>query len=281
FGNQKIEDWISNVVNDLVDKTLQYEIHEISISENENKSLIILHILEGVDKPYYSVIDRKPIVYLRKGTSVFTAKPSDIKEMFEAKKQNQVVDSKIDISQKAKGKKIQQIGVNHGKIINTDKVTNVTEVVYQPELHITDQEAKLIKDKIEEIVDINDKAGKFKTAKSKSSFFATTWQEFKNRFGVTKYTLIPKDKYQECLDWLQEQIARVHRPKLRKNNNEEWKKQNYGAIYAKSKQIGMEKQDLYNFAYEKLELKEPINSLKELSDVRLKKLYQILFSTKK
>ena len=51
----------------------------------------------------------------------------------------------------------------------------------------------------------------------------------------------------------------------------------YSSIYARSRsEWNMDKQQLYQFTEEKLNLKKPITSLKDLSDIRLKKLYTIL-----
>jgi Putative DNA-binding domain/ORF6C domain len=279
IGNQKIEDWITNVLNDTVDKTVKYDLKILPITEDDEKGIVIINVFEGESKPYYVIIDKKPIPYIRKGTSVFPAKPSDIKDMYLAKTKQKEIQN-TTIKQKAKGQKIQQIGQNFGKIINTDKVQNVTEVIYEPTLHITDQQAKQIKDKVDEIVSINDKAGKFKTTESKSKFYAKTWSDLKNKFSVTKYTLLPKEKFDNCLDWLQSQIAYKHRPKLRSQNNEEWKKQMYSSIYAKAQNdFKMDKIELYKYTQNKLKLDKPITSLKDLSDVKLKKLYQHIFST--
>lgn len=268
LGNQKIDDWIANVLNDLIDKTINYELKILSLDETDEIRVIILSIENGKDKPYYVMIDKKPIPYVRKGTSVFLAKPADLKEMYSSKSK------RGKINQIAKGKNIQQIAQNFGKIVNTNKVQNVTEVKYNPAEHITDSQAKLIKDKVDEIVRINESTGKTSTPK----LYMQTWLSIKNRFNITKYTLLPKEKFEECMTWLQSQIAYNHRPKLRKANNTEWKKQIYKAIYSKIRDKKMSKQDLYDYAYEKLNLKKPISTLKDLSDTRLKKLYQYLFS---
>ena len=190
------------------------------------------------------------------------------------------LNSKVEIKQSAKGKRVQQIGQNFGSIINTEKVQNVTEVLYDKESHITDQQAKRIKDKVDEIVSIHDKAGKLKTSDNKGKFYAATWNSIKNRYGVTKYTLLKKEDFEDCMKWLQTQVAFIHRPILRKHNNSEWRNSMYSSIYARSRsEWNMDKQQLYQFVEEKLNLKKPIISLKDLSDVRLKKLYAILFST--
>ncbi|MDV3472648.1 hypothetical protein CMU02_14810 [Elizabethkingia anophelis] len=282
IGNQKIEDWICNVLNDLVDKSIEYQLNKIPVNEDSTKSVFVLNIAKGKNKPYYLVFDKKSLVYIRKGTSVFGAKPDDIANMYKSSLQNDEdnLNSKIEIKQSAKGKRVQQIGQNFGRIINTEKVQNVTEVLYDKESHISDQQAKQIKDKVDEIVSIHDKAGKFKTSDNKGKFYAVTWSSIKNRYGVTKYTLLRKEDFEDCMKWLQTQIASIHRPILRKHNNSEWKNSMYSSIYAKSRnEWNMDRQQLFKFVEEKLDLKKPITSLKDLSDVRLKKLYNILFST--
>lgn len=268
IGNQKIEDWIANVLNDLIDKTVNYELKILALDETDEIGIIILNIENGKNKPYYVMVDKKPIPYIRKGTSVFLAKPADLREMYFSKSKE------AKISQIAKGKNIQQVGQNFGKIINTNKVQNVTEVNYNSNEHITDSQAKQIRDKVNEIVKINENTGKLNTGQ----LFKQTWTGIYNRFGITKYTLLPIEKFEECMSWLQSQIAYEHRPKLRKSNKPEWKKQMYKAIYAKIRNKNMSREALYDYAYEKLNLKKPINSLKELSDTRLKKLYQYLFN---
>lgn len=279
LGNQKIEDWISNVLNDLVDKSIDYQLHQIPINDDETPKIVIISIKKGIDKPYYVVVDKKSLAYIRKGTSVFAAKPSDIADMYKATDQSQNSPS-IAIKQQAKGKNIQLIGQNFGKIINAEKVQHVTEVLYDKDAHITDQQAKLIKDKVDEIVQIHDSAGKFKDSASKGKFYASTWSGIKNRYDITKYTLLPKDFFEDCMKWLQSQIASKHRPVLRKHNNIAWKNAMYSSIYAKSRNDwGLDKEGVYTFAHEKLKLKHPINSLKDLSDVHLKKLYGLFFST--
>ena len=185
----------------------------------------------------------------------------------------------IKVTQKSKGNGALQIGVNQGTVIKTEKITQKNEVVIDPEIHITQEQAKKIYDTVNEIVLINEKAGKFKTAADKGRYFAQTWTSFKNRFNVTSYHLLPKEKFDEALNWLKKQIAYEHRPKLRKANNAEWQKNMYGAIYARAQnELKLDKPALYQYAFNKLGLKTPITSLKELSDTRLKKLYQIIFS---
>lgn len=278
-GNGKLEDWITNVLNTNIDKTLDYDIKFISIDEEKDQQfIVVLHLKESSQKPIYVTTDNKSICYLRKGTSVFSAKPNEIKEMY-SKSSVLPESSQINVTQKSKGNHNVQVAVNQGTIIKTDKVVRKNEVLINPDIHISQEQAKEIKDTINRIVDIYEQAGKFKSPEDKKQCFARTWTEFRNRFGLTSYHLLHKDIFDEAISWLQKQIAFEHRPKLRKTNNTHWRNELYKSIYAKAQnQLHLDKSGLYQFAFNKLKLKEPITSLKDLSDTRLKKLYNIIFS---
>jgi hypothetical protein len=278
-GNGKIEDWITNVLNTNTDQTIDYEIKFININDTEIPLyVIVFFIKESKNKPVYVTTDNKSVCYIRKGTSIFSAKPNDIREMYLKSVENSEPRQHI-IKQKSKGNNNLQIAVNQGTVIKTDKIIKKNEVVTNPDIHISQENAKQILDTVGEIVEINEKAGKFKTPSDKGKFFAQTWTSFKNRFNVTSYHLLPKENFDEALSWLKKQIAYEHRPKLRQNNNQQWKKDVYGAIYAKAQnELGLDKEGLYKFAFDKLKLKEPITSLKDLSDVRLNKLYKMVYS---
>lgn len=280
LGNQKIEDWISNVLNDLVDKSMNYEVTQVPISEDESKKVIIIHVMEGKDKPYYVVIDKKPIPYIRKGTSIFAAKPDDIKEMYTTNLKEGKEKVEINIDQKSKGKNSIQVAINQGTIIKTDKITKKNEVHPNPDYHISESQAKTIKDKIDEAVEIQKTVADSKNSnKNIGTLYKETWNSFNSKFKITSYKLLSKDRFEEAYDWLKSQVAYVYSPKLRKNNNDEWRKKLYGSIYAHSQSDWkMSKEQLYKFAFEKLKLKKQILSLKDLNDTNLKKLYKILFS---
>jgi hypothetical protein len=168
---------------------------------------------------------------------------------------------------------------HYGNVIHTNKFQNKTEVVYKPNLHITDKEAKQIKDKIDEIIKIRDLAGKFTAKDSKSKYYRQIWAELYKRYKITKYTLLPKSNFVDCMSWLQSEIAYKHTPTLRNSNNPEWRKNKYAAIHARARnELGMKKEELYLFAFQRLKLKQPIISLTDLNDTNLGKLYKILFA---
>lgn len=154
----------------------------------------------------------------------------------------------------------------------------VNRPIVQPtEIHITQEQASVIRKLINDMVDINYKAGKYKTTEQKSKAYQNFWSSFKNKFNITSYHLLPKEKFTEAETWLHKQVA-LQRPKLRRANNPEWRKEIYTSIYARIKSLSIAKDELYDIAFQKLNLKMPISSLTELNDTNLKKLYQIIYS---
>lgn len=139
MGNQKIEDWISNVLNDLVDKTIVYQLYQIPVNEDGSRKVVLIYIEKGSEKPYYVTADKKYLPYIRKGSSVFLAKPEDIKEMYRRTMSRDATTKEVAIKQQAKGKNIQQIGQNYGNLITTSKIQHITEVLYNKDHHITDE----------------------------------------------------------------------------------------------------------------------------------------------
>lgn len=118
------------------------------------------------------------------------------------------------------------------------------------------------------------------TGKNKGSLFKQEYNTFYKEFKISSYKLLPKDKYEEALIWLRKRNAYKGKKVLRQGNKEEWRKEQYTAIYFKANNLGMSKEDLYLFATEKLALKKPLTSLKELSDTRLEKLYKYIIVKK-
>ena len=274
LGNQKIQDWIANVLNDLVDQTLDYDLHEIPISDNSELSIFIIEVPEGNNKPYFVVNNKKHISYIRKGTSIFESKPSDLDKMYHSRQES--LRSGVNIRQQAKGKSIKQIG----QVINTNEIKKVTEVQYDPEKYVSDEQAKKIKDKVDEIVRINELAGKLTSKSSTGQLYAKTWNSIYKRYSITKYTLLSKVDFDDCINWLQKQIAGIHVPKLRRNDNPTWRKKRDTGIFARINELGMSKAELYQFAFERLSLKTPIFSISELKEQNLDKLYKLIRAKK-
>lgn len=156
-----------------------------------------------------------------------------------------------------------------GDYIKTEKIVRTTQVVHNPDEHITDAQAKEVRDKIMKLAEEMSGDKKYSPSPYKAAYKALY-----NKYKITKYTLLPKDKYEDAMKWLDKQIA-IYRPKLKNVDREQYRKDMYKSIHARANQLHI---DIHEFAETALELKKPISSLKELSDTRLKKLYSKLFS---
>lgn len=136
--------------------------------------------------------------------------------------------------------------------------------------HVPGAVALRIKELIAELADIDTQAGK-------ASTFGQWYNRLYRHFNVTSYQLIPAEQGEEAIEWLQQQKA-IHRPKLRRTNNEAWRRSHYTAIYARAGELGFSKQQLYELAQERLGLKVDVRSLKDIGERNLQKLHNILFS---
>ena len=158
-----------------------------------------------------------------------------------------------------------------GDLIHTKKV--VQKNVLQPgPQHITEEQAYEVKKLIDELVQIDVDSGRQDT-------HGHWYSKLYGRFKVTSYKTIPLEKFDAAISWLRQQKA-INRPKLRRSANPIWRDQLYSAIYGRWRQLGFQKDEIYNFAFERLQLKESIDSLKDLGEQNLKKLYDIVFRIK-
>ena len=184
------------------------------------------------------------------------------------------IEKEVNINQSNSGNNNIQVANStiHELYHNTKKI--VRNIVKPDESCIDDSQAYEIKEKIKQLVDIDIKSGKYSVDDQKKRF-PFWWNSFKKHFKITDYHLIKKSDYDVTMKWLIKMVA-INKPKMRKNNPIEWRKQIYSSIYTKTKAIGLSKPELYSFTYDKLVLKKPIESLTELTDTNLKKLYQLI-----
>jgi hypothetical protein len=156
----------------------------------------------------------------------------------------------------------------YGNYINTDRISQNTKVMHDPDKHITNAQAKEIRDRVQKIAESRSRESKYS--------FPRAYIALHNRYNITSYELLSKDQYEDAIKWLDKQIA-IYRPKLKKVDNEQYRKDMYKSIHARANQLNV---NIHEFASSALELKNPISSLTELSDTRLKKLYRKLYSIK-
>jgi hypothetical protein len=98
------------------------------------------------------------------------------------------------------------------------------------------------------------------------------WQNYlKNTFHLTSYKKLRAERFDEAIQFLNQQRGRSL-PKLRRTNNDEWRNRIYRAIWPLAHELGMSHGQVYDFAFTELGLKKPITSLKELGQQNLEAL---------
>ena len=164
------------------------------------------------------------------------------------------------IRQNIKGNNNIQVANNNAPIIHTGKLKITMEIVHDPELHITDAQALQVREKVIECAMILASDGS-----NKKSLVKKQYGKLYKKFGITKYSLLPKDKFEEAMTWLQKEIA-ASRKVLKESDPEEWRKAHYKAINARGRQMGMDREALLIYASQILSLSNPLFSLKYLND---------------
>jgi len=101
--------------------------------------------------------------------------------------------------------------------------------------------------------------------------FGAVYRLLQRRLEVASYLLIPREKYEDTVRFLQQQRA-IHRSRLRTRNPVAYQNDLYRTIFAGARELGWSGEEVYQFATEKLGLKTAIASLKELSPLQLKTL---------
>ncbi|MFX1668500.1 ORF6C domain-containing protein [Riemerella anatipestifer] len=183
-------------------------------------------------------------------------------------------------NQKIKGNNNIQVGGDfNGNIIKTEKVYNRPKVIHNPDEHITAEQQFEIKSHIDELVRMVSSVDT--NTDSRPKLYKREWGFFKKQFKVSAYQVLPKKDYEDAIKYLKKRIAYLGKPKQRRGDNDAWRKNQYKAINARATQLGMSRDERLAFATEVLELKTPLNSLKELSDTRLNKLYKKIMAKRK
>ena len=178
------------------------------------------------------------------------------------------------IKQTIKGNNNIQVVNNNAPIIHTGELKITMEVVHDPEQHITDAQALQVREKVIECAMIL-----ASDENNKKSLIKKQYGKLYKKFGITKYSLLPKDKFEEAMTWLQKEIA-ASRKVLKESDPEEWRKAHYRAINARGRQMGMDREALLIYASQILSLSNPLFSLKYLNDDLLQKLYNYMFRKK-
>lgn len=169
------------------------------------------------------------------------------------------------VRQKAVGNGNVQVGRDY---IRTEKHTT-RNVIKPTSENITDKQATDIKDMVDKLAEIDVLAGR---PDSHGQWYARLYRKFPCR---NSYHLIHGEDFPQVMAYLRMEAAKS-RPKLRRTNNAEWRKKYTGAIWARTKSIGLSHDAVHQLATERLNLAKPIRSLNELGEQNLEKFYRMV-----
>lgn len=276
----KIDDWIANALNTGTDIVPDYKLHFIPfVNEDDSECyIVILEVIESDKKPIYYIENNQYNCYVRKGSSIFSAKPSEIREMMADKTANEG-GAKI-VTLNSKGDYNTQIGINQGHININPKINKITKVQPNSQDHISQEQARNISEIVKDIIIILEGSGKINNKEERSKAFAEWNGKFNRKFKITTRTMLPKEDYKEALSWIRKQHG-MQISKLRRTDNPAWRNKRYTGIYSKLGELNLPQETAKEIANSIFKLKNPITSLKELGEQNLEKLYKKVMSMKK
>lgn len=105
--------------------------------------------------------------------------------------------------------------------------------------------------------------------------FAAVHRQLQRRFGVASYLLIPRQRFADAVVFLKRQRA-IHRSRLRRRNPAAYAHDFLRAIHARARELGWNRERLCAFATERLGLRQPIASVRELGSNQLRALAELL-----
>ena len=169
------------------------------------------------------------------------------------------------IHQEAHGNGNVQVGRDY---IRTEKHT-IRNVIQPGPEHITDEQAVQIKAMIDDLAEIDVSAGR---PDSHGEWYSRLYRNFPCR---NSYHLIYREDFPAVMTYLSREAAKA-RPKLRRTNNEEWRRRFTRAIWAQAGSLGMSHEEVHQLATERLKLKKPLRSLNELGEQNLERFYRMI-----
>ena len=99
------------------------------------------------------------------------------------------------------------------------------------------------------------------------------WYILRTHFEVSSYKLIPVEKFDEVILFLTNHLRKLQN-KAAETSNSKWRNKYYSAIYAKCKETGLSKEQLYEMIDQYLNV--TVTSLTDLTGSQLKHLYNII-----
>lgn len=116
--------------------------------------------------------------------------------------------------------------VQAGRDVYINKKETVRNEIKPGPEHISEEQAFILSELVKEAVERESKSGK-----EPSKLFAAWWNKLKKHLKVASYRMIPRDRGDEAITWMKQQVA-ILLPKLRRTDNDEWRKKHYIKINA-------------------------------------------------
>ncbi|MFT3783723.1 MAG: hypothetical protein QM790_17050 [Nibricoccus sp.] len=110
---------------------------------------------------------------------------------------------------------------------------------------------------------------------SRKAAFGMWWKRFKNRFEVEKYEELLSSKMENVRSWFCEQRA-IQKRELRTKLPGEWQTNRIIAIKAAMRSMGKSNELYYPQISQRLRMKKPFTSLKELTKKDLERVYTLV-----
>ncbi|ENS5447412.1 hypothetical protein ACE1QC_002275 [Morganella morganii] len=172
---------------------------------------------------------------------------------------------------KVLGSKNFVINESKGVVLNINSTHRKINKITPSDEHITSAQARRIQEIVKALAEKEAASGI-----STRQAFAKWYNAIRKRYDVPSYHLIPNYLGEEAIKWLQQNSA-IKR-KTTPSSKASVKNEYYAAIWARAKQVGMTKGDVYHIVNERLG--KTITSLTSLSEDNIKKLYEIIMRMK-
>lgn len=167
---------------------------------------------------------------------------------------------------------------NFGNVTNyiNSRQVNKYEVKYDPTTHISPAQAEKIREKIADLVSMLSA----KDPSSRPSLFSEIHTKFKKKFKINKYSILPKEDFEEAIKWLNRYKGGTGRKTLKRYDPDTWTKETCKSIYSKARELNIEHDDVLRIASQYLHKDNTISSLKDLKKKELESVYDYIFHLK-
>ena len=163
--------------------------------------------------------------------------------------------------------------IQAGGNVNIAKKVTVRNEVVPDERHITEEQALKVQEMVEDL------ANRLTGSDGKPAF-AAVHQRLRNKFKVTSYKLIPRERFTDVVEWYK-QVRGMNRGKIRRSNPTQFKNDYYSSIKAGARSLGWTDQELYTFARDFLNRKPSLTSLTQLGPNQLERLSRAIQSRRR